>query len=135
MRLLEITNDFPPVLGGIENFTFSLVARWNPDDVVVLTRAVPGSRSFDRTLPFEVRREPAGTLLPTPGLLRRASEIVRARSIDIVHFAAPLPLALLGPRIRRARGIPYAVSLHGGEFVFPASLPLGRQLLRRALIE
>ncbi|MGH2704498.1 MAG: glycosyltransferase family 4 protein [Actinomycetota bacterium] len=136
MRLLEITNDFPPALGGIENFTYSLVRRWERDDVVVLTRLMPGSDSFDRELPFEVVREPVGTLMPTPALLRRARDIIRSHSIDVVHFASSFPLPLMGPALRRACDLPFAVSLHGGEFILPASMPaLGGRVaaaLRRA---
>jgi phosphatidylinositol alpha-1,6-mannosyltransferase len=132
VRLLEITNDFPPVLGGIENYVYSLVSRW-PDDVVVLTRWSKGADSFDRNLDFEVRREPVGTLLPTPHLLTRASLIIKERSIDAVHFASPLPLALMGQRLLRRNNVPYSVSVHGGEFVLPSRLPVGRQLLRSAL--
>lgn len=134
VRLLEITNDFPPTLGGIENYAFSLASGWEPAEVVVLARLVPGSAELDRTLPFEVVREPARrTLLPTRDLFRKAAALVRARSIDVVHFASPLPLSLLGPRLLRSLGVPYAATVHGGEFVLPASLPAGRALLRRAL--
>lgn len=132
MRLLEITNDFPPTLGGIENYIFSLVGGWD-GEVVVLTRQSPGHREFDRDLPFEVVRVPRGTLIPTPDLLRRARRIVEEKSIDVVHFASPLPLSLLGPRIRQSHGVPYAVSAHGGEFVLQEWLLSGRVLLRVAL--
>lgn len=134
MRLLEISNDFPPTLGGIENYIFSLVGRWE-DEVVVLTRQVPGHKEFDKDLPFEVVRVPRGTLIPTPDLLRRARRIVEERSIDVVHFASPLPLSLLGPRLVQSHRVPYAVSAHGGEFVFQEWLLSGRILLRVALEE
>lgn len=134
MRLLEITNDFPPTLGGIENYIYSMVNRWQ-GEVVVLTRQVPGHKEFDKDLPFEVVRVPRGTLIPTPDLLRRARRIITERGIDVVHFASPLPLSLLGPRIKQSHGIPYAVSAHGGEFVFQEWLLSGRILLRVALEE
>lgn len=133
MRLLAITNDFPPVLGGIEHYAYSLVRRWNPAEVAVLTRLVPGAAAFDRRLDFEVHRHPVRTLLPGRDLLRTARRIVEEHSIEVVHFFAPLPLPLLGPRLRSSHGIPYAVSVHGGEFVLPASLPVARALLRRGL--
>lgn len=135
MRLLEITNDFPPTIGGIENYVYSLVSRWPPGDVVVLTRAVPGAAEFDRDLGFPVIRRRTPTLLPTSRLLRQALAIVRDCRIDLVHFAGPLPLSLLGPKIRRSLGVPYAVTVHGGEFILPASMRPGRGVLRRALGE
>jgi phosphatidyl-myo-inositol dimannoside synthase len=132
VRLLEITNDFPPTLGGIENYIFSIVARWDPADVVVVTRATEGSEAVDRTLQAEVRRERVATLLPTPGFQARVLDLLAGTTFDLVHFAsATLPLSLLGPRILRATGIPYAVTVHGGEFILGARLC--RPLMQRAL--
>ena len=134
MRLLEITNDFPPTLGGIENYIHSIVARWDPAEVVVLTRATNGCEAVDRTLDAEVRRERVATLLPTPGFQSRVADLLADTPFDLVHFAsATLPLSLLGPRIRRATGIPYAVTVHGGEFMIGARL--FRPLMQRALGE
>lgn len=133
MRLLEITNDFPPSLGGIENYIYSIVARWEPAEVVVLTRSVEGSEVVDRTLAAEVHRHRAPTLLPTPALWSKVAGLLAAGSFDMVHFASALPLALLGPRILRATGIPYAVTVHGGEFI--AGARLFRPWMQRALGE
>ncbi|HEU5001880.1 MAG TPA: glycosyltransferase family 4 protein [Actinomycetota bacterium] len=131
MRLLEITNDFPPTLGGIENYIYSLVARWDPGEVVVLTRDRPGAARVDATLGARVHRMPVGTLLPSRRVWARVSGLLAEGQFDMVHFASPLPLALLGPRITHATGIPYAVSVHGGEFV--AGARLARPLMQRAL--
>jgi phosphatidylinositol alpha-1,6-mannosyltransferase len=134
VRLLVITNDFPPTLGGIENYIYSIVARWKPDDITVLTRAA-GCREeeadVDAGLTAHVHREPVGTLLPTRQVFDRALRLLGERPCDLVHFASPLPLALLGPKLRRATGLPYAVSVHGGEFV--AGARLARPLMERAL--
>lgn len=127
MRLLIITNDFPPTTGGIENYTYSLARRWPSDDVVVLTRWVPGCKEFDAQLGFQVVREPVGTMLPTPGLVRKARELIESHRVEAIHFPSALPLGLLGQRLAR----PYAVSVHGGEFVLASRLPASRQALRR----
>jgi len=134
VRLLEITNDFPPTLGGIENYIYSIVTRWDPADVVIVTRATSGCEEVDRTLDAEVRRERVATLLPTPGFQSRVAGVLADTPFDMVHFAsATLPLSLLGPRIRRATGIPYAVTVHGGEFMIGARL--FHPLMQRALGE
>ena len=137
VRLLEITNDFPPTLGGIENYIYSIVARWEPSEVVVLTRATHGSEAVDATLDAEVRRERVATLLPTPGFQAKVLDLLAGTHFDMVHFAsATLPLSLLGPRILRATGIPYAVTVHGGEFMIGARLfrPLMQQALGEAAV-
>ena len=130
MKLLVITNDFPPTIGGIENLMYSLVRRWAPEDVVVLTRWVADCERFDGEQPFEVVRMPVGTLLPTRDVDRRATDLIESHHVDVVHFASSLPLGMLGPRLRK-RGVPYAVSVHGGEFLLPSRLPLARQALKR----
>jgi phosphatidylinositol alpha-1,6-mannosyltransferase len=137
VRLLEITNDFPPTLGGIENYIYSIVARWEPAEVVVLTRATHGSEAVDATLDTEVRRERVATLLPTSGFQARVLNLLAGTRFDMVHFAsATLPLSLLGPRILHATGIPYAVTVHGGEFMIGARLfrPLMQQALGEAAV-
>ena len=125
MRLLVITNDFPPGLGGIENYTYSLVKRW-PDEVTVVTRHQLGGKEFDARQSFEVLREPVNTMLPTLHLLRRLRILVRNRGIEAVHFPSALPLGIMGSRL----GVPYAVSVHGGEFLLASRLPTVRSLLR-----
>lgn len=127
MRLLVVTNDFPPTVGGIENYIYSLVRRWPADEVVVLTRAVEGSEAFDAKQSFETVREPVKVLLPTPGLMQRVRKLLVDRNIDAVHFPSALPLGLMG----RPLGAPYVLSVHGGEFMLASRLPLARTALRR----
>ena len=131
MRLLEITNDFPPTVGGIENYIYSLARRWVPDEITIVTRAAEGQESVDAALGSAVHRIPAPTLLPTAALRSRVMDLLAGGRFDVVHFASALPLALLGPRIRQETGVPYAVSLHGGEFI--AGARLLRPLMQRAL--
>ena len=126
MRLLVITNDFPPHPGGIENYTYSLVRRWPAADVIVVTRAMPGDREFDEAQDFEVLREPLATLLPTPALARRLGTMVAERAVDVVHFPSALPLGVLGSGLGR----PYAISVHGGEFLLASRIPVARRLLK-----
>ncbi len=126
MRLLVVTNDFPPNPGGIENYVYSLVRRWPAGDVTVITRTMPGSEEFDALQDFEILREPAGTLLPKPGLVRRLSSLIADRGTDIVHFPSALPLGLMGSGLGR----PYALSVHGGEFLLASSIPIARSVLK-----
>lgn len=129
MRLLIVTNDFPPTVGGIENYTYSLARRWPADETTVVTRTVPGCDEFDQTLDFEVHRHPTSLLLPTPGLLSRLRRYIRERNVEVVHFPSALPLGVLGKRL----GLPYAVSVHGGEFMLASRLPGVRQVLKSVI--
>jgi phosphatidylinositol alpha-1,6-mannosyltransferase len=66
---------------------------------------------------------------PTPGILRA---IERAAEAPRVLLGTPWPLVLLGPSLA-ARGLRYAVIVHGAELLVPAAVPGLRQLVRRAL--
>jgi phosphatidylinositol alpha-1,6-mannosyltransferase len=135
MKLLEITNDFPPTVGGIENYIYSILARWNPEDVTVLTRARGDWQAFDAKLSFRVERDEVRQVLPSRRLRERAQKLGRSSNAEIIHFAAPLLPAVIGPYLKEELGIPYAVSLHGGEFVMATRLPYLKRLLRKALSE
>lgn len=134
MRLLEITNDFPPTLGGIENYTYSMVNRWPAGEVVVVAPAVDGAEAFDATVDFQVIRIRSGrVLVPTRQLVDRLAGIAREHRADLIHFSSPFPIAFLGPKLVEATGLPYAVTLHGGELMLWGTLPGTAALMRRAL--
>lgn len=127
MRLLVVTNDFPPTVGGIENYTYSLVRRWPPGDVIVVTRAVPGAEEFDAGQKFRIVRRESSTLLPSRDLADSLLSLIAQESIDVVHFPSSLPLGLMG----RSLGRPYVLSVHGGEYRLASRLPAVRTLLKR----
>ncbi len=129
MRTLVVTNDFPPILGGIETFVHALATRL-PGDVTVLTRAVPGGDAADATLPCSVRRVPMSPLLPGPRLAAWVAQTVRDTRANAVWFASAGPLALLAGAARRAGASTVVASTHGHE-TWWAAMPVTRQALRR----
>ncbi len=129
-RTLVVTNDFPPRQGGIQTFVHELVRRLNPADVVVYTSRSKGWEAFDQEQPFEVVREDTSMLLPTPGVRRRAADLVTSHGCDSVLFGAAAPLGLLGPSLREAGAARLVALTHGHEAGW-AQLPGSRQLLRR----
>ncbi|MFG3052156.1 glycosyltransferase family 4 protein [Kitasatospora sp. NPDC048239] len=130
---LVITNDFPPRQGGIETFVHALATRLPADEVVVYTSAEPGAAGHDAGLPFPVVRDPAGMLLPTGRVTRRAAEIARAHGCDRVWFGAAAPLAAMAPGLRRQSGgaIRRMVATTHGHEIWWARTPGARRLLRR----
>lgn len=112
---------------------FSITSRWEPNDVVVLTRYAPRGSEFDQSQSFEIHREPVGTLLPTPGLFEKAREIVTRRSIDMIWFPTPLPAGLIGPRLSRLTGTLFAVSIMGADFTLTSSFPFARGQAKKIL--
>lgn len=125
-----VTNDFPPRVGGINDYVAQLVRRLEPGTVTVFASTWPGAASFDATFPQRVVRWPVRTLLPTPGVLAALSELVRRERPDIVVFGAALPLAYFGETLRRRFGVPYAAFTHGLELA-ATRVPGLRAFLRR----
>ena len=130
-RTLLITNDFPPRPGGIQQFVHNLAVRQPAGSLVVYASTWKGAGAFDAEQPFEVVRESTGLLLPTPGVARRAAELVRAHGCDRVWFGAAAPLGLLAEGLRRRVGVQRAVAITHGHEIGWAALPGARSLLRR----
>ncbi|MEV6880280.1 glycosyltransferase family 4 protein [Amycolatopsis sp. NPDC051128] len=134
LKTLLVTNDFPPRPGGIQNYLNSLATRLPADDLVVYApswESRTGSHEeFDAEAPFEVVRHPTSLMLPTPDVLRRAKQIMRARDCEAVWFGAAAPLALLGHSLRQAGARRVVASTHGHEVGW-SMLPGSRQALRR----
>jgi phosphatidylinositol alpha-1,6-mannosyltransferase len=133
-RHLLVTNDFPPKVGGIQNYLWELWKRLDPASFVVLTASShPDAPSFDATQAargIQIVRVPESTLyLPTLGALAHVRRCVTDYDIDLVLLDPALPLGLLGPRI----GVPYGVILHGAEVTVPGRLPGVRSGLKHVL--
>ena len=130
VKVLLVTNDFPPRPGGIQSFVHGLVSRFEPADVVVYTSRWRGWQEWDAQQPFTIVREDTSVLLPTPPVRRRAVELMTEHGCDAVWFGAAAPLGLLAPALRRAGAWRVVATTHGHEIGW-AAVPGGRQLLRR----
>ncbi|HVA08681.1 MAG TPA: glycosyltransferase family 4 protein [Acidimicrobiales bacterium] len=133
-RHLLVTNDFPPKVGGIQNYLWELWRRLDPDSFVVLTASShPDAASFDAeqaSRGVRIVRVPEHILyFPTPRALGAVRRCAGECSVDLVLFDPALPLGLLGPHV----GLPYGVILHGAEVTVPGRVPVGRAALARVL--
>jgi len=130
-RVLLVTNDFPPRVGGVQQYEWNVIRHLPSDRVMVLAPNWDGWQAHDAEQDFAVRRWPARYLWPTGEVGRQVVRLVHEHRADVVLFGQGLPIALLGPSLAR-RGIPYAVLTHGVE-LWMARVPASRVLLARAL--
>jgi len=130
-RTLVVTNDFPPRVGGVQQYVATLVSRLPADRVSVLAPAWPGWREHDAAQPFAVHRWPATFLWPTPDLERRVRSLVAEHRADLVLFGHGFPLPWLAPSLAAA-GIPSVALTHGAELWMARTPGLG-WAQRRAL--
>ncbi len=124
-RHLLVTNDFPPKVGGIQNYLFELWRRLDPASFMVLTTDHDGADQFDRAVDFEIQRV-KGPLLPTASLARRIDRLAEEFQADLILLDPALPLGMLGHRLQR----PYGLVLHGAEVVIPSRIPMLRGILK-----
>jgi phosphatidyl-myo-inositol dimannoside synthase len=131
LNVLVVTNDFPPRIGGIEQYVAELLHHLSVDvSVTVITSNHPNAAPFDRAFPANVIRWGPYPLLPTPRLVRAVVDHVTRDHVGVLVFGATLPLAMIAGTVRRRTGVPIVMFTHGVE---PAltSLPGGSTLLRR----
>jgi phosphatidylinositol alpha-1,6-mannosyltransferase len=137
-RILLVTNDFPPRLGGIQSYLESLVVELVKAGKHTLTVYAPkwrGDGDYDQQAeradaPFEVVRHPTTLMIPEPSVALRMRRLISSRDIDTVWFGAAAPLALLSPLARDAGAKRVIASTHGHEVGW-SMLPLARTALRR----
>ncbi|MEM8704843.1 MAG: glycosyltransferase family 4 protein [Actinomycetota bacterium] len=129
VRHLLVTNDFPPKIGGIQNYLWELWRRLPADDVVVHTTPYDGAEAWDAEQDYTVVRSPEFALLPQPVLVRRVNQLAEQYDAEVVILDPAVPAGLIGPHLER----PYGVVLHGAEVTIPGRVPGTRQLLNRVL--
>ena len=133
MTHLLVTNDFPPKVGGIQNYLWELWSRLEPSTFAVLTASSdPGASAFDseqRERGVRIVRTPGRVLLPTPGLVNRVRRVAKEIEANLVLIDPAIPLGPVGLRL----GLPFGVVLHGAEVAAPARLPVTRQTLRHVV--
>jgi phosphatidylinositol alpha-1,6-mannosyltransferase len=130
VRLMLVTNDFPPKAGGIQQYLANLVDVF-PGDVLVLAPADNGEIVTREGV--TIRRHGGRFLWPSPRVSRWIRSEAEGFRPEAVLFGAPYPLAWLSRRLRNELGVPVAVLCHGAEVTVPAVIPGVRQLLRRSL--
>jgi phosphatidyl-myo-inositol dimannoside synthase len=128
---LVVTNDFPPRVGGVQQYIWNLVRGFPTDRVAVLAPRWPGWREHDETLPFPVLRWPATFLWPTLELTERVRSLARESEAEVVLFGHGYPLPLMAPRLA-AGGLPSVALTHGAE-VWMARTPGVAASMRWAL--
>lgn len=125
MRLLLVTQDFPPQVGGIETYCRELARYWHDqvEEFAVLTISRKAYKAqeadFDATLPYTVYRMPAhsGAILPYFWQMSCPSFLKQHAFTHIFH--AQWQTAIPSIRAKKYGRIKdYFVALHGRELLF-----------------
>lgn len=128
-KYLLVTNDFPPKLGGIQNYLYELWKRLDPDSFIVVTTKFPGAKEFDCDQDFKIIRLNHRFLLPSRRLAREIGELAKKYDVEFIIWDPALPVGMLAP----STGYPYGVVVHGAELTVPARLPYLARKIRQVL--
>lgn len=134
MRILVVTQDFPPLMGGIQSYMGHLCEHLQPlcEHLVVVAPGSAEERATDSGRPFAVHRVGIHSSWLALPLLARLPEIVRAEQTTHVLYAQWFP-ATAGMRLPSR--IKQASIVHGRELLnHPlgmAGLALSGTVLRR----
>ena len=129
-RHLLVTNDYPPKVGGIQNYLWELWKRLPKEKVTVLTPHHADAGIFDANQKHVIVRDKRKVFLPTRSLVADIKDLAQKVNAELVVLDPALPLGHLGPSL----GMPYALIAHGAEVALPGRLPIAKQLLRRVLL-
>lgn len=120
MRVLVVTQDFPPVTGGIQNFIGNLADHLHPlvEHLAVVAPCAPGCKEHDLGRPYPVRRIAVHSSWLSLPLLVRLPTLARRERATHVLFAQWFPALGAG----RLGGVATACIAHGRELL---NHPLG----------
>lgn len=128
-RHLLVTNDYPPKIGGIQQYLWELWRRLDPETFEVHATPYKGAAAFDAEQAYTVHRSKEPFLIPYPWLPKRINEAAAAFDASLVVLDPAVPLGMIGPSLDR----PYVAVLHGAEVTVPGRLPIAKQALTRVL--
>jgi phosphatidylinositol alpha-1,6-mannosyltransferase len=130
---LLVSSSFLPGRGGIESYLAELCRELSPR-LAVFAPAKRDGKFIPSDLPYPTTAYEGTLLVPHARAASAIEAAARDAGTNRILLGTPWPLALLGPRLRRA-GLRYAAIVHGAEFMVPGAIPVLRQRLARSLAD
>ncbi|TAN32985.1 glycosyltransferase family 1 protein [Patescibacteria group bacterium] len=129
MKILIITLEYPPQIGGIASYVYNYCAHSPANDIIVYAPKTAGGENFDKKNSWPVyRRKPYWFLWPHwLRLIWQIKKIIRTEKISAIHVHHALPLGYVARYFWSRKKIPYTIFFHG------ADLELGARFKRRQL--
>ncbi|MEK7644257.1 MAG: glycosyltransferase family 4 protein [Patescibacteria group bacterium] len=116
-KILVITFEFPPQVGGIATYLDQLCRHYDPKNIVVLAPKYPGDADFDRSLSYQVvRRQLLFPRFFWPRWIKLcllAWRISRKEKIDLIMIHHILPTGYAALFVKKTLKIPFLVFSHG----------------------
>jgi phosphatidylinositol alpha-1,6-mannosyltransferase len=120
MKMLFITDRFPPCEGGSRIYYYNLCRNYRAGEVIVLTTKTEGYKEFDKFQKFRIIRR--GSPLPDWKIQRLPRALLPLLStiyltlkekIDVIHCGDFFPGGAIGLFMKKLFGKPYVYYVHG----------------------
>lgn len=125
MKLLLITENFPPKVGGSGRWFWGIYSRFQRDNFIVAAGSDSQAIAFDTSHAIPCQRWPLtldswgitsfGSVKSYLNLFLLARNVIKTNNIEAIHCGRGLPEGLLGWLAWKWFGIPYLCYVHGEE--------------------
>jgi len=133
-RILIITLEFPPQVGGIATYVEQFTKSLPPEQVFVLAPKQNGAEAFDEQLAFKViRKNLFWPVFFWPRWLKLffiTRKIIKQEKIDELFIHHILPVGYVGWLMKKLFKVPYLIFSHGTDIELGTKFPWKRKMLR-----
>jgi len=135
MKILFITDNFLPHIGGSRVYSYNICKNLPQGSVVVLTRAMPGAKEFDSQQGFKIYR----INLTKYEIFRYLTLFINGlfiglkEKVSIIHCGETLPTGLVGFILSKILRVPYIIYTYSEEITTIAGLRTEGKILRFVL--
>lgn len=127
MKILIITLEYPPVIGGIASYVYNMAKHLPEGEVVLWAPKHVGDVEFDARNGWKTYRGRPYFNFFWPRWLRwyfQIKKIVKKEKIEQLFIQHALPGGYIGYMLKKSMGLPYTVFFHGSDL----EIGLGKKL-------
>ena len=135
-RVLLITPDFPPAIGGIQNLLYNVCSYSRHHEIYVIAPKIGQSKGFDASQLFEIHRVPSITRLGRNKqfaflALSKALQICNKRGVKLI-YCGHIVAGITGLLLKRLCNLPYIVHTYALEITQAKNQKLVVSILQNA---
>jgi len=131
-KILIITLEFPPQVGGIATYVRALADELD-HDVVVYAPYDGNTKEWDAKQPYKIiRKKPLFPRFMWPRWIRMVFQvwrIVRKEKIEVILLHHVLPVGYVGLILKKITGVPYLIFSHGTDLLMGTRTPWKKKMM------
>lgn len=136
-KILIITLEFPPQVGGIATYVHQMAGGLGKDRVVVYAPKMRGGTEWDTSVGYQViRKKPYFPVFIWPRWFKMVFQIwhiVRTEKIEIIFINHVLPVGYVGWLVKKLLHIPYIIFSHGTDVLLGTRNAWKKSMMRRVV--